>query len=167
MDCWYNTDVCADYLYEIVCKVKLATVIKADPSGSLFNSYYTDVLGRALLLSLDCSTLRLIHTLEWWVISKEASSTIFWVIVMIRVGIEPRSPCPLVNTLTIMLMPGRMYLYAKITSTTQNMQFINISIKTPWQHGSLSLSLSTSDPINHDFRQLFCISSYVGKELML
>ena len=27
------------------------------PEGSLFNSFYTEVLGRALLLSLDCSTL--------------------------------------------------------------------------------------------------------------
>ena len=31
-----------------------------------------------------------------------ASSTIFWVFGMIRPGIEPRSPWPLVNTLTIM-----------------------------------------------------------------
>ena len=30
------------------------------PEGSFFNSYYTNVLGRALLLSLDCSTLPLI-----------------------------------------------------------------------------------------------------------
>ena len=31
--------------------------------GSLFNSYYTEVLGMALLHSLDCSTLPLILTL--------------------------------------------------------------------------------------------------------
>ena len=33
------------------------------PEGSLFNSYYTEVEGRALLLSLDCSTWPLIITL--------------------------------------------------------------------------------------------------------
>ena len=33
------------------------------PEGSLFDSYYTKVYGRAILLSLDCSTLPLIHTL--------------------------------------------------------------------------------------------------------
>ena len=37
-------------------------------------------------------------------LSKVASSTIFWVFGMIRPGIEPRSPRPLANTLTIMPM---------------------------------------------------------------
>ena len=54
---------------------------------------------RALHLSLDSSTLPLIRTLYWWVLNKEVSSTIFKVFVMIRPGIEPRSPRPLVNTL--------------------------------------------------------------------
>ena len=31
--------------------------------GFLFNTYYTEVLGAVLLLSLDCSTLPLIHIL--------------------------------------------------------------------------------------------------------
>ena len=47
------------------------------PEGSLFNSYYTEVYGRALILSLDCSTLPLIRTLYCWVLSNEVSSTIF------------------------------------------------------------------------------------------
>ena len=33
------------------------------PEGFLFNSYYTEVLGKALLYSLDCFTLPWIHTL--------------------------------------------------------------------------------------------------------
>ena len=49
------------------------------PKGPLFDSYYTKVLGRALLLSLNCSTLPLIRTLKCWVLSKKASSTIFQV----------------------------------------------------------------------------------------
>ena len=44
-------------------KVKLATVVEGGPEGLRFNSYYTEVLGRALLLSLDWSTLPLIRTL--------------------------------------------------------------------------------------------------------
>ena len=40
---------------------------------------------------------------------KEASSTIFWVFGMTRRGIEPRSPRPWANTITIMLMSG-MYV---------------------------------------------------------
>ena len=67
--------------------------------GSLFNSYYTEVLGRALLLSHDCSTLPLIRTLYCWVLRKEVSSAIFKVFGMTRPGIEPRSPGPLVNIL--------------------------------------------------------------------
>ena len=66
--------------------------------GSLFNSYYTEMEGSALLLSLECSTLLLICTLYYWELSKELSSTIFCVFGMTRPGIEPRSPGPLVNT---------------------------------------------------------------------
>ena len=58
------------------------------PEGSLFNSYCTKVL----LLSLDCSTLPLIRTLYCWMLSREVSSTIFKVFVMMWNGIEPRSP---------------------------------------------------------------------------
>ena len=64
------------------------------PEGSLFNSYYTEVLGRALLLSLDCSTLPSIRTLYCWVLSKEVSSTILKDFGMTRPGIEPMSPGP-------------------------------------------------------------------------
>ena len=39
-------------------------------------------------------------------LSKEASSTIFWVFGMTRPGIEPRSPGPLANTLTARPMSG-------------------------------------------------------------
>ena len=69
--------------------------------GSLFNSYYTEVYRRVLLLSLDYSTLPSIRTLYCWVLSKELSITIFKVFGMTRSGIEPGSPGPLVNTLLI------------------------------------------------------------------
>ena len=67
--------------------------------GSLFNSYNTEVSGRALFLSLDSSTLPLIHTLYCWELSKEVSSTIFKVFGMSWPGIEARSPGTLANTL--------------------------------------------------------------------
>ena len=51
--------------------------------------------GRALLLSLDCSTLLLIHSLYCGVLSKEVPATIIEVFGMTRPGIEPRSPEPL------------------------------------------------------------------------
>ena len=69
------------------------------PEGSLFSSYYTEVSERALLLSLDFSTLSLIRTLYCWVLSKEPSSTILKVFGMTWPGIEPKSPGLLVNTL--------------------------------------------------------------------
>ena len=47
-----------------------------------------------------------IRTLWCWVLSKEASSTIFWVFGMTQPGIEPRSPGALVNALTTMSMSG-------------------------------------------------------------
>ena len=79
-------------------KSKVGNCSQGRPEGSLFNSYYTKAYRRALLLSLDCSTLPLIHTLYCWVLSKEVSSTIFKVFGMTRPGIEPRSPGPLANT---------------------------------------------------------------------
>ena len=42
---------------------KLSDLSRGWPEGSLFNSYYNKVLGRALLLSLDYFTLPLILTL--------------------------------------------------------------------------------------------------------
>ena len=47
-------------------------------------------------------------------LSKEASSTIFKVFGMTRPGIEPRSPGPWANILTIMPMSG-MDVYSSIT----------------------------------------------------
>ena len=59
------------------------------------------MLGRALLYSLECSTLLSIHTLYCWVLSKAISSTIFWVFGKTQPGTEPRSTGPLANTLLI------------------------------------------------------------------
>ena len=67
-------------LYMIAFPIKLSKVddrSRGRPESSFFNSYYTEVLERALLLSLDRSTLLLLHTLYSWVLSKEVSSTIF------------------------------------------------------------------------------------------
>ena len=72
---------------------------RGQPKGSLFNSYYTEMYGKAPLRSLDCSTLPLIRTLYCWALNKEISSAIFKVFAMTRPGIEPRSPEWLANTL--------------------------------------------------------------------
>ena len=61
---------------------KVADHSRGWPEGSFFNSYYTKVLGRVLLLSPDCSTLPLIHTLWRWVLSKEVSSTIIFFFIL-------------------------------------------------------------------------------------
>ena len=82
-----------------VCKSKVGDHSRGRPEGSIFNSYYTKVLERALPLSLDCSTLLLIRTFYYWVLSKEVSSTILKVLGMTWPGIEPRSPGSLANTL--------------------------------------------------------------------
>ena len=73
-------------------KSKVGDRFQGWPGGSLFNSYYTDVLGRALLLSLDCSTLPLIRTLYWWVLSKGVSSTILKSLVWRDLGLNPGLP---------------------------------------------------------------------------
>ena len=62
---------------ETASKSKVGDCSQGWPEGSLFNSYFTEVYGRALLLSLDCPTLPSIYTLYCWVLSKEESTTIF------------------------------------------------------------------------------------------
>ena len=79
---------------------KLVTVVGGDQKAPFsIANYYTKLLGRALLLSLDCSTLPLIRTLYCWVLSKEVSIKFFKVFGMTWPRIEPRSPRPLANTL--------------------------------------------------------------------
>ena len=89
-------------------KVNLSPLSQGQLEGSLFNSYYTEVLRRALLLSLDWSTLPLICTLYCWVLSKEVSSTIFNVFGMTQPRIEPRSP-GLLNTIHLANEPVRKH----------------------------------------------------------
>ena len=61
------------------------------PEGSLFISYNTEMLVSALLLSLDCFTLPSICTL-YWMLSKEASSTIFNSLVWLNLGLNHSLP---------------------------------------------------------------------------
>ena len=85
-------------------KSKLATLVEGDPKAPFSIATKTEMYGRALLLSLDCSILPLILTLYYWMLSKATSSTIFWVFGMTWPGIEPRSPRPWVNILLMRQM---------------------------------------------------------------
>ena len=74
----------AHFFFNTTCiyiSSKVSDRCRGQPEGSLFNSFYTEVLER-LLLSLDCSTLPLIRTLYYWVLSNEVSGTIFKVFSM-------------------------------------------------------------------------------------
>ena len=68
-------------------KVNLLTIVEGHPKAPFSIATTSRCMGRALLLSLDCSTLPLICTL-CWVLSKFASSNIFWVFGMTRPGIR-------------------------------------------------------------------------------
>ena len=91
-------------------KSKVVSLSWGRPEGSLFNSYNTEVQGRAQLLPLDCSTLLLIRTLYGWLFSNEVSSTILKVFGMTWPRIEPRSPGPLTNTLPTRWMKVKVKL---------------------------------------------------------
>ena len=58
-------------------------------------------------------------------LSKEASSTIFWVFGMTRPGIEPNSPRAPVNTLTIMPMSGIGNILFSFTVNVQQICMIS------------------------------------------
>ena len=96
-------------------KVKLATVVGGGPEGS-FSIATT---------SQDCSTLPLIHTLYYWVLSKEVSSTIFKDFGMIWLGIEPRSPGPLANRELVKLFEYKImsiFLIHSLCTETESWQ---------------------------------------------
>ena len=82
----------------------LATVVEGDQKASFSIATTLSCRGRALLLSLNCSTLPLWRVLYCWLLSKEVSSIIFKVFGMTQPGIERRSPGPLVNTLPTKIM---------------------------------------------------------------
>ena len=67
----------ANTLSTRLVKVKLATTVMVNLKAPF--SLANTLMCRALLLFLDCFTLLLIHTLYCWVLSKAASSTIFWI----------------------------------------------------------------------------------------
>ena len=75
----YSRNFCTNKVSRVVVsKSKVGDLSRGRPEGSLFYSYYTEVYGRALLLSLDCSTLFLIRTIYCWLLSKEVSRNHFW-----------------------------------------------------------------------------------------
>ena len=80
----------------MMSKINYGTVVKGDLKAPFSIATTPKFYGRVLLL------LPLICSLKYWVLSKEASSTIFGVFGMTQPGIEPKSPKPLANTLTIM-----------------------------------------------------------------
>ena len=67
----------------VYIKVKLVTIVEGNQKAP----FLIATTPRVLLLSLDCSTLLLIHALYCWVLSKEVSSTIFKVFGMTWPGI--------------------------------------------------------------------------------
>ena len=87
------------------------------------------------LLSLGCSTLPLILTLYCWVLSKVASSTIFWVFGITRPGIEPKSPRSLGNTLTIaqrlstfwIIISSKIWLFFRLNAIKPFLAWLGIA----------------------------------------
>ena len=173
----YQPNIWQDRAKQIrVSKVKLSPFSRGRPEGSLFNSYYTKVLRKALLVSSDCSTLPLIHTLYCWVLSKEVSSTIFQVFGMTRSEIEPRPPGPLANTLSTWPMSWYVQRYQALLITgktlyNQNGYYCILSITKPdriealiikWIHNSpkvISLH-GDSNPRLHFYLKAWCSTDW-------
>ena len=80
------------YLYFRKRILRKSKVGNRRTEGSLFNSYSTEVYGGTLLLSLDCSTLPLIHTLYCWVLSNEVSVPFSKSLVWRDLGLNPSLP---------------------------------------------------------------------------
>ena len=110
------------------------------------------MLGRALLLSLDCSTLPSIHTLHCWVLSKDVWSTIFKFFGMTR----PRSPGPLVNTMS---MSRSYFLKGK-------KQTISCRIRFRLRRWSSTNTLTLAESLLHDLKETMesiCLNMIANK----
>ena len=117
---------------------KVGDLSRGWPEGLLFDSYYTEVLERALLFSLDCSTLPLIPSLYYWVLSKGASSTIIKVFGMTRPG----------DWTSVSRTIGKHYIYiyiymldSYIWSETEMTGVYTILCKTFYSYISVYLSM--------------------------
>ena len=84
--------------------VKLATIVEDDPKAPFPLATRLRCSGGHSSFPWIAPLLPLIHTLYYWMFSKKASSTIFWVFDMTQSGIEPQSTRPLANTLPTGLM---------------------------------------------------------------
>ena len=93
---------------------KVGDLSRGWSEGSLFDSSFTEVYERVLLHSLDCSTLPLIVTLKCWVLSKAASSSIFWVFGMTTCDWTPVSRTIGKHTNSLGQWPGNIYIYIYI-----------------------------------------------------
>ena len=95
----------------------MATVVKSDPKAPFSIATTPQCRGGGYFF-LWIAPLYPWSVLYNAVLSKESSSTIFWVFGMTQPGIEPRSPGPLANTLTTMPMSGiknmNIYIYIYI-----------------------------------------------------
>ena len=118
----FSTKWKANSHFTYIYKSKAGDRSQGQPEGFLFNSFNSEMKGRPLLFSLDCSTLPLMRTLYCWVLSKDVSSTVFKVFGMTRPGIELRSLWPLANTLPTIYIYIYIYIYI----------FANPSAQTGW-----------------------------------
>ena len=78
------------YYFSTVIESKVGDWSRGRPEGSLFNSYNTE--GRALLLSLDCSTLPSIRTLYCWVWTRRYQVPFWKSLVWRDLGLNPGLP---------------------------------------------------------------------------
>ena len=85
----------------IVKKIKVGDRSRDQPKGSHFNSYYTEMYGRALLHSPDCFILPLPYCAK-----QSGIDYHFWVIDMTRPGIEPQLPDHWRTLLPLCQWPG-------------------------------------------------------------
>ena len=120
-----------------LCLIKVSKVGDCSrewPEGSLFNCYYTEVQGRVLLLTLDCSTLPSICTLYCWVLSKEVSSTILKSLVCRDMGLNPGLPDHWRTLYPLAQWAGKWNdrKRRKLGSYSKN-TFISLAVEVKWQ----------------------------------
>ena len=115
------------YVYECVCiyiyiYISWPSVIEGEPKAPF--SITTTPMYRGRCYSFPWIAPLYPWSVPFNVLSKEASSTIFWAFGMTRSGIEPWSSEPLANSQTIMLMGWCCCFFS---SAVEHSLFVNIA----------------------------------------
>ena len=176
-------------LYQVTCSIMGIFIFKSSkvgdrsrgwPKGSLSIATTPKCRGGRYSITRIARLYICILTLSCWLLSKVALSTIFWVLVKTRPGIEPGSPRPLTNIVLIRLkVRWNFYLSLSYHIYISNNPIVTHPTIQPSNHPTISVwgflmiivsfcfSVTTLKMRNYNVRYLYRINSHTYTQIYL